>query len=709
MRQVLINKGKAYLENVPAPHVEDGLVLVQVAYSCVSKGTEIAGISSSGKSIFNRVLEKPERIRQVAKLVADQGINKTRAIIENKVLPSNKPTGYSAAGIVIGVGRGVEGFKVGDRVACAGNQYAHHAEFITAPKNLVVRIPQGVEISEASTVALGAIAIQGIRRAMPTLGETVCVIGLGIIGQLTAQLLQANGCRVIGVDLDPAKIDIALRQGINEGLNPAVDDLLSVLSRMTGGQGADAVIVTAATASNTVISEAFQVCRKKGRVILVGDVGLNLERKDFYAKEIDFLISSSYGPGRYDSNYEEKGADYPLAYVRWTENRNMSAYLDLLAEKKICISHLITQIVPIESAPELYEGLLKERKGSLISLLSYHSDSGEKPLHTILIGKIRNSSGRVRIALVGAGNFAKSTHLPLLSELGDLYDLRAIVSHSGPNALTLAKKYAVPEVSTSFTNILAEANIDAVLIATRHHLHAGMVMEALNAGKHVFVEKPLALTEDELQQIESFFARQGSSKPLLQTGFNRRFSAMLSLLKQVVTNRTNPMVINYCMNAGYQPPESWLHGPEGGGRNRGEACHIYDLFTFLTDAHLVDMNYSSITPKTGFYRMDDNFVTTVSFDDGSVATLVYTSMGDRNYPKEKMELFCDGWVASLVDYKSLSFTGKKIEELKTKTINKGHREELKAFAKAILENADWPIPLWQQLQATRISWAGLSE
>lgn len=709
MRQVLINKGKAYLENVPAPHVEDGLVLVQVAYSCVSKGTEIAGISSSGKSIFNRVLEKPERIRQVAKLVADQGVKKTKAIVENKVLPANKPTGYSAAGIVIGVGRGVKGFVIGDRVACAGNQYAHHAEFITVPKNLVVRIPRGVEISEASTVAIGAIALQGIRRAMPTIGETVCVIGLGIIGQLTAQLLQANGCRVIGVDLDPAKIDIALCQGMNEGLNPAVDDLLPVLNRMTGGQGADAVIITAATASNAVISDAFQICRKKGRVILVGDVGLNLERKDFYAKEIDFLISSSYGPGRYDSNYEEKGVDYPLAYVRWTENRNMSAYLDLLAEKKIRISHLITQIVPIESVPELYEGLLKEKESSLISLLSYHSDSGDKPLHTISIGKIRNSSGRVRIALVGAGNFAKSTHLPLLRELGDLYDLRTIVSQSGPNALTLAKKYAVPEISTSFTDILAEADIDAVLIATRHHLHAGMVMEALNAGKHVFVEKPLALTENELQQIESFFAQQGSGKPLLQTGFNRRFSAMLSLLKQAVVNRTNPMVINYCMNAGYQPSDSWLHGPEGGGRNRGEACHIYDLFTFLTDAHMVEINHSSITPQTGFYRMDDNFITTVSFDDGSVATLVYTSMGDRNFPKEKMDLFCDGWVASLVDYKSLNFTGKKIKELKTKTINKGHREELKAFANAILENEDWPIPLWQQSQATRISWAGLPE
>jgi predicted dehydrogenase len=382
----------------------------------------------------------------------------------------------------------------------------------------------------------------------------------------------------------------------------------------------------------------------------------------------------------------------------------MSAYLELVGRGALQLSPLVSHRVPIDAAESVYQDLLSKDRNVLLTILEYAPPA--HPSHVLHVHSDPIDRDRVRVALVGAGGFAKSTHLPLLKELSAQYQLRAVVSRSGPNAAEMARKFGAAFASVRYQDILEDPDVDAVLIATRHHLHGEMVLAALAAGKHVFVEKPLALSEEELARIESYFGAPGAQRLVLLTGFNRRFSRIAAQLKNAVQGRSNPMMINYRMNAGYQPPESWLHGAEGGGRNRGEACHIYDLFTFLTDSRAVKVDYSAIRPATGYYRSDDNFVCTVRYEDGSAATLTYTGLGSRKFPKEQMEVFCDGWVASMNDYKTLEFHEARFPGVRSRTMEKGHREELEAFARAVLNGGEWPIPLWQQIQATKISFQG---
>lgn len=702
VKQVLIKQGQAIVEEVPAPQVEPGTLLVEVNHSCISIGTEMSGIRATGMPLWERALKQPDNVRKVLQMIATQGIAKTTNLVQERLV-AGLPTGYSAAGIVIEVGEGVNDIKPGDGVACAGAQCAHHAQIIRIPRNLCAPIPENLAFSEASTVTLGAIALQGVRRASPTLGETFVVIGLGILGQMTVQLLAANGCRVIGVDLDPSRIDLAKSLGMAIGINPGISDDTEQVWRLTGGIGADGVVVTAATASNEVMSTSFKMCRKKGRVVLVGDVGLDLNRNDFYLKELDFFISSSYGPGRYDGNYEEKGLDYPVGYVRWTENRNMVEYLNCLAEGKVRIARLISAIRPVSAAAAAYESLKSEGAKPLMILLEYPKDRTQDRV-VANPAAIAAAQGKTRIAVVGAGGFAKAIHLPNLQTLKDSYHIRTIVSRTGHNAMSTAKQFGANYASTDFSAVLEDKDVDAVLIATRHDLHANMALEALKAGKHVLVEKPLALTVSELEAVEAFYGeRETDSPPILLTGFNRRFSRYAKKIRELIESRSNPMILNYRMNAGYIPLDNWVHGQEGGGRNRGEACHIYDLFTYLTGSKVISVQAATIRPITGYYSHSDNFVATMTFEDGSVATLTYTALGAKGYPKEKMELYCDGKVIVLDDYKSLSVAGAKVSGIETKALDKGQIEELEAFAQAIQKGGEWPIPLWQQIQATEIA------
>lgn len=703
MLQVLLKKGRALVEHVPAPQLEKGSIIVQVVYSCISAGTEVSSLRMSGEPLWRRALKQPENVKKVLSMLATSGFEKTKSVITGQ-LAAGSPTGYSAAGYVIAVGEGVDDIKIGDRVACAGAQCAHHAEFIRIPRNLLVPIPDSVNFADASTVTLGAIALQGVRRANPTLGETFVVVGLGILGQLTQQLLQANGCKVIGIDLDASRIELAKQHGMSAGAIPGQDEI-NTIQRLTHAIGADGVIITAANTSNEIISTAFRMCRKKGRVVLVGDVGLSLNRADFYTKEIDFFISCSYGPGRYDQNYEELGLDYPVGYVRWTENRNMNAYLDLLAENKITLQALIAKTFPIEDASNAYETINSASSKPLIVLLQYPDDSKlEYQLPNVSLRKQPNQK-QVRLAIVGAGGFAKGMHLPNLAKLKDKFFLNAIVSRSGHNAVATAKQFEAKHASTDYESVLTDPEVDAVLIATRHNQHAAMVLAALKANKHVLVEKPLALTDEELQSIVEWYQiHEGQPVPLLLTGFNRRFSPAISCLTPYLKQRTNPMIINYRMNAGYIPREHWVHGIEGGGRNRGEACHIYDLFTFLTQSKVTNITATAISPQTQYYHADDNFIATFSFADGSMATLTYTALGNSNYPKEHMEIFVDGQVFNLTDYKQTQHFGKKNILYSAKTANKGQEEELLAFYSAIKDKeTGWPIPLWQQVQATQMA------
>ncbi len=703
MKQVLVSGGVVRLEEVPAPVVEPGTVLVRMDHSCISIGTEMSGVKSSGTPLWKRALNQPQHVRKVVDMLLADGFAQTRRLVQER-LAIELPTGYSGAGVVLEVGAGIDEFAPGDRVACAGAQCAFHAEVVRIPKNLVALIPDNVGFEEASSVALGAIALQGVRRANPTLGETFVVIGLGILGQLTVQMLRANGCRVIGVDLDRDRIALARQHGMNWGIHPDDGNDVAHIARLTGGAGADGVVITAASPSDAIVSTAFNMCRKKARVVLVGDVGLDLQRADFYAKELDFFISTSYGPGRYDAQYEEKGLDYPLGYVRWTENRNMVEYLRLIADGAIAVKPLIAAVHPIEKVDAAYAALQSGADKPLMVFLSYSRGKNEVARRIALTpASATLGHGAIRIALIGAGGFAKGMHLPNLVELGSDYHLRAVASRTGHNAASTGKRFGADYCTTDYREILADKDIDAVIIATRHDTHASMVLEALQAGKHVLVEKPLALEEPELTAIEAFFADGSGSKPVLLTGFNRRFSPYAERIAGLVSSRSNPMILNYRMNAGYIPLDHWVHTAEGGGRNRGEACHIYDLFTFFTGSQVGRVQASAIIPKSGYYSSSDNFVASMTFADGSLATLTYTALGTNEFPKEMMEVFVDGMVISLDDYRRLSVTGSKQKPLATRGPNKGQKEELVAFARAVKGEIEWPIPLWQQLQATRIS------
>lgn len=697
MKQVLVQKGAAILKEVPIPQIGKGELLVQVQASCLSIGTELSGIRHSGTPIWRRALQQPEKAKLAFQMAAKQGLRRTWKFIGDK-RDTASPTGYSAAGIVVKVGDGVKGFSIGDRVACAGASYAYHAELIKAPVNLCSEIPEGLDWNEAATVTLGAIALQGVRRANPTLGETFVVIGLGVLGQLTSQMLKANGCRVIGMDLDETRLDLACSLGMDHAHHPENSDIEQI-ARLTNGYGADGVIITAATPSDKVVSNAFQVCRRKGRVVLVGDVGLNLQREDFYAKEIDFLISTSYGPGRYDSRYEEEGLDYPIGYVRWTENRNMSEYLRLQAEGKVNTKKMVSDTYPIDQATEAYASL-QAQPTPLLVLLNYPNAKPDSTTRVPTSNSTRKTStGKIRIALIGAGNFARSTHLPNIAERLDKLELRAIANRTGHTAVTCAEQFGAAYATSDYKDVLADPDVDAVIIATRHHLHAGTALEALKAGKHVLLEKPLALSNEELSSLDDYIT-DNEDAPILLTGYNRRFSPYAKDLRETIGSASTPFIINYRMNAGHIPPENWVHGPEGGGRNLGEACHIYDLFTYLAQSRTTKLSAHSLTPNTSHYTSNDNFVATLSFANGAVATLTYTALGSKDFPKETAELYVNGSIAKLDDYSCLQTYGARSKTLKTKQQDKGLNNELDEFIRGI-EGGKWPIPWWEQCQSAR--------
>ncbi|MGE0751912.1 MAG: bi-domain-containing oxidoreductase [Variibacter sp.] len=700
MKQVLIKGGGVVVQDVPAPTVGARNILVQVRHSCVSVGTEMSSVKMSGLPLYRRALKQPHHVKRALKLMADNGVKRTYDMIKGR-LDAGLPAGYSAAGEVVAVGDEVNEFKPGDIVACAGAGIANHAELIDVPVNLANLVPEGLDTELASTVTLGAIAMQGVRRANPTFGETIVVIGLGILGQITAQLLKAAGCVVIGTDVDPQRVAIARANGMDHGLTPADGALAERVTQLSNGFGADGVIITAASQSSEIVAQAFQACRRKGRVVLVGDVGLNIDRNDMYVKELDFLISTSYGPGRYDPVYEEEGRDYPLAYVRWTENRNMQEYLRLLSTGALTFANMPREVFPVSEATQAYESLKSPAKPLLVVLRYPRREEAAAP--SVVLREARAPhSGKVRLALCGAGGFALGMHLPNLAKLTDDFQLTTVMSRTGANAVMAANRFGAAKATTDFDEVLSDPDIDLVLIATRHDQHAAMALKALAAGKHVFVEKPLAIHEAQLAEIEEFF-RTHTSTPVLMTGFNRRFSPGIAALQPLLRARKTPLIANYRMNAGFIANDHWVHGPQGGGRNIGEACHIYDLFNALTGSSYEQVDATSIVPNSKHWRRDDNFVATARYRDGSVCTLTYTALGDKSYAKERCEIFADGKVYSLDDFKSVAVSTARKPLWKSWTIEKGQREELQALAKAIRDGGAWPISLEDQIAATRMS------
>ena len=704
MRQVLIRKGQLLLANVPSPLVEPGSVLVEVAYSLISTGTELSSVQSSGQSLVKKALEQPEKIRKLWDHLRSQGIQKTIAKVQGQ-LDLASPLGYSCSGIVIQVGEDITDIRPGDRVACAGAGIANHAEIVLVPRNLTVKVPDGCSLQDAASMTLGAIAMQGVRRADLRLGEVVAVIGLGLLGQITVQLLKAAGCKVIGVDLSERRVSLAKHLGADAAFCPTEVNIINEIRHMTGDHGVDATIITAASTGNALVQQAMEITRKKGRVVIVGAVGLGLNRSPFYEKEIDFLISCSYGPGRYDDQYEKKGADYPFAYVRWTENRNMQEYLHLVTDGKVQLSRILEREYELSDVSKAYEELQSGTEKPLGVLLRYpfeDKDAQIQKLGTRLVLHDRTENGRIRIAVIGAGSFARGMHLPNLQKLSDLYHIRAIVSSTGLNAKTTAEQFGADYASTNYQDVLDDPQVDAVLICTRHNLHAQQAMRAARAGKAILLEKPMALNQDELDQLTAVLQETGVP---FMVGFNRRYSPAAQRIREIVTERTNPLMIYYRMNAGYLPADHWTQTEEGGGRMIGEACHIFDLFQYVVGAPVVEVNSTAITPQTGHIMAGDNITVTLRYEDGSVATLLYTALGSPDLSKEYMEIYVDNKVLTLDDYHDLRVYGAPMKGWTASSPEKGHLQELKVFAACFRERRDLPTSLVSLLETTNASLA----
>ena len=695
---------------VPAPNVSKGSILVQVASSCISAGTEMTGVKNSGTNIIQRALQQPENVKKVIDAVKADGLKKTFTRVKGK-LDGGSALGYSAAGIVLEVGEGVDNINKGDRVAIAGVGYANHAEFAEVPKNLVTKVPDNVTFEEASSVALGAIAMQGVRRAELTLGETCVVVGAGILGLLTIQMLVASGIRVTVLDLDESRLAIAREMGVELALNPANDKTVQEVINWSDGKGADAVVFTAA--SSGPLSDSFQMCRAKGCVILVGVSGMEINRADIYKKELDFKISTSYGPGRYDTSYEEKGHDYPFSYVRWTEQRNMQEYLRLLSANHISLKKMIDASYDIDKVTDAYESLKQLDSKPLIVVLNYFDQDSfaEKEI----VRKIHNENttqpvpnGAIKFALVGAGSFATSMHLPNMQNLANKFHLLAVCNRTGTKAVSVAEQFGASYSTTDYADILGDNEVEMVLIATRHDSHAELALQTLEAGKHVFVEKPLATTQEQLNKIREFYKDGVEGKPVLFVGFNRRFSKYLQEVARHTDKRINPIFATYRMNAGHTPMNHWIH--EDGGRIVGEGCHIIDLMNFLTKSSLKSLSVQSLSPKTGQYTQSDNKTISLKYEDGSVCVVNYFAVGSKSLSKEYLEVHFDGKSIVMDDYKSLQGYGIKVKDLNSQSSEKGQKEELDFLFDSIRDvNGEWAIALQDMIQTTEATLIAIAD
>jgi len=695
MKQLLQNykTGKLELAEIPAPALKSGGVLVKNHYSLVSAGTEKAVIEFAKQSLAGKAHSRPDLVKQVLNKVKTDGLITTYRAAMQK-LDEPVPLGYSCAGEVVEVGRRTEEFSRGDLVACAGGGYASHAEVVFVPKNLVVKIPDNVSTEEAAFVTLGAIALQGVRRAELTPGERVAVIGLGLVGQLTVQILNAYGFPTLGLDVSQRQVEKALKLGLSEGAVIGQDDVEKVAKAFSNGRGLDAVIITAATKGNEPIELAGRICRDKGRVSAVGNVGLDIPRNIYYEKELDLRISRSYGPGRYDPNYEEKGIDYPIGYVRWTEKQNMEEFLRLISIGRVDVKPMITHVFKIENALKAYELILKnpDKEDFTAVLLKY--DPAKEHRATVTISRGEKSiltNDVVNVGLIGGGNFAKGTILPNLRKLGRVH-IKTVATATGKSAKDIARKYGCEYATTDYQEILNDKDINLVIVATRHNLHAQIAIEALKQGKNVHVEKPLALN---IEQLKAVIEAERGSQGRLMVGFNRRFAPQAIKAKGKFSNRKTPLMIHYRVNAAYIPPDHWIHDPEeGGGRIIGEVCHFVDFLQFLTGAAPKTVYAAKVAAGANVIA-EDNVNITIDFADGSTGTILYTALGDKSLPKEYIEIFGGGKAMSINNFKS----GRAL----SLNQDKGHYGEFRAFTEAILNGKPSPISVEELALTTLVT------
>lgn len=693
MRQIIqdMKSGQTILEEVPVPQVKSGSVLIKTSCSLVSLGTERMLVEFGKASLIDKARQQPDKVKQVLDKIKTDGVQPTIEAVFNK-LGHPLPLGYCNSGTVVAIGNGVTEFKVGDRVASNGQ----HAEYVCVPKNLVAKIPENVSDEEAAFTVIGSIGLQGIRLINPQLGETVVVIGLGLIGLIAAQLLQANGCRVIGIDFDEEKVQLAREKNII-GINPTkgTDPVKYVLEE-TASYGADAILITASTKTDEVIHQAAEMSRKKGRIVLVGVIGLGLRRDDFYKKELSFQVSCSYGPGRYDDDYENRGIDYPLPFVRWTEKRNFETVLQAIAMGRIDVKSLITEEVKLDNYKEIYGDMRKH--GSIASIIKYPSDS--KMRTVVEVTSLNFTGTKGQIGIIGAGNFTSATMLPALTKSKAC--IRYIASAQGLSAKILAKKVGAKRATSDYHEILKDDVVDLVMITTRHNLHAPMVLDALYAGKHVFVEKPLCLNQKELGEIVTAYQMAQKNGVTLTVGFNRRFSSFAVKMKELAGKGVKNIIAT--MNAGFIPPEVWVHDLKtGGGRIIGEACHFIDLCSFLTDSIVtsVCMNAMGENPEEN----TDNASILLRYKDGSNAVINYFANGSKSYSKERVEIYTQEKTLVLDNWRELKGYGCKGFTKMKKSMDKGHTTQFSLLNERILRGGEALIPFCSIINTTKASFA----
>ena len=700
MKQVLVKGGKVSIEEVPPPAIAPGMALVRVSHSLISSGTESGFVSEGGTAGY--VLKKardPLNVEKVKRKLATVGVKGTIDVIRNKLFEFQAP-GYSSAGVIVECGEEVPGFRVGDRVACAGVGYASHSEYNAVPHQLLTPIPGNVGFDEAAFVALGAIAMQGVRRVTPTFGETALVVGLGLVGQLAAQLVRIAGCRVIGCDPVASKRELAASLGAHATCAPA--ELPGMVHEWTAGYGADAAIICAASKGSEVTNQALDLCRQKGRISVVGAVGMQLQREAMYLKELDFFLSCSYGPGRYNANYEEKGLDYPIGYVRWTEGRNMAEFLRLLDEKQVRLEPLISVVRPVDQAQEAYDAVLGAGSETISALISYGEETeapAEAPKRSLALRTTSKGSG-IGVAVIGAGGMARGFHLPSLAKLPGCR-VEAIADANPSTAKQYAERFGARYCTTDYREVLADDAVEAVVITTRHNLHTEMALAAAEAGKHIFVEKPLALTVPDAEAICEAVERNGV---LLTIGFNRRFAPHAQLAKTAFDKLAAPKMVLYRCNAGPLPMGHWAIDPvEGGGRIRGEAVHLYDFCSWMIGTDPVSIRADRVDSSTSDVIAEDNVTALLRYADGSLATIVYCSTGHTAIPKERIELFGGSGAIVIDDYQGITFAGVPGKSARSKLQDKGQFALMENFIQAIQGKAELGITAEDGLRATRIA------
>lgn len=680
MKQIFTQSGNIITEEVPAPVCGDNAVLVRNEYSLISIGTESASLHGGGKGIMgiaSKAISNPELVHKAIDMVKKEGITKTIKVVKGQT-GKLTPVGYSSSGVVLEVGKNITDIAIGDRVACAGAGYANHAEIISVPGNLLCKMPDNVDFDEAAFTTIGAIAMQGVRRAKVQFGDNVVVIGLGLLGQIACQILKAAGAHVIGIDIMKERVELAEELGADicfAGGRDAVDEVL----KYTDGIGADAVIIYAATSSNEPVKQAMEMARKKGRVVVVGAVGMEIDRSPFYEKELDFLISCSYGPGRYDPLYEEKGVDYPIGYVRWTENRNMKEFLNMLSEKKVNVKRLIDYTFPTEEAAKAYE-ILNTEKRPIGVLFRYNEITKKELVRKTQLKPSAIKTDKINVAVIGAGGFAQAYHLPNLKKI-QFYNIKAIVTRTGSNAKKIAEEYGAEYCTTDYKEVLQDKGVDVVFIATRHNLHAPLIMEAADAGKHIFVEKPIAMNYEDCKRVYDAIVENGVN---LAIDFNRRFAPLAQRAKRIVEKRKNPLMITYRINSAGMKKEHWINDPaEGGGAIIGEGCHFFDFCNWIVGRDPVQTYAEMISSNDKSVVDANNVISTIRYKDGSVASVIYTTIGNESFPKERIEIFVDDGVIAIDDFKELIVTGLDGKGEKLKRIEKGQFELISEYGKLL--------------------------